>query len=153
MATLPVTLVALVAFVAEVAVDALPIKSAVIVPAVKSPLPSLETIELTVLELVAVVALLLTFPAVVIVESFESEIDPASFAFVTDEFAKSPVAIDPSRILEESTASAAILSAVNHRLHQLASFAKSIVSTEPSLIAVLSIVPGPEPPASAPHVH
>ena len=71
MATLPVTLVALVAFVAEVAVDALPIKSAVIVPAVKSPLASLETIEFGVLELVAVVALLLTFPAVVIVESFE----------------------------------------------------------------------------------
>ena len=81
-------------------------------PAVKLPLASLETIEFGVLELVAVVALLLTFPAVVIVESFVSEIDPASFASVTDEFAKSPVAIEPSKILEELTASAAILSAV-----------------------------------------
>ena len=62
MATLPVTLVALVALVAEVAVDALPIKSAVIVPAEKFPLPSRETIEFAVSELVAVVALLLTFP-------------------------------------------------------------------------------------------
>ena len=56
--------------VAVVALEALPIKSAVIVPAEKSPLPSLETIEFGVLELVAVVALLLTFPAVEIVRKF-----------------------------------------------------------------------------------
>ena len=56
--------------VAVVALEALPIKSAVIVPAEKSPLPSLETIEFGVFELVAVVALLSTFPAVIIVESF-----------------------------------------------------------------------------------
>ena len=111
MATLPVTFVALVALVAEVAVDALPIKSAVIVPAEKSPLASRETIEFAVLELVAVVALLLTFPAVVIVESFVSEIDPANFAFVTEESAKSTVAIEPSNILSELMAPVAILAA------------------------------------------
>ena len=76
-ATVPVT------FVAEVAVKAFPARFAVMVPAVKLPLASLETIEFGVLELVAVVALLLTFPAVVIVESFESEMEPASFWFVT----------------------------------------------------------------------
>ena len=107
MATLPVTLVALVAFVAVVADVALPLKLAVIVPAEKFPLPSLETIAFGVLESVAVVALLLTFPAVVMVERFESEIDPASLSFVTEPFARSLVAIEPSTILEESTESEA----------------------------------------------
>ena len=79
-----------------VAVVALPIKSAVIVPAEKSPLPSLETIEFGVFELVAVVALLSTFPAAEIVSSFESEIDPASLSFVTEPFARSAVSIEPS---------------------------------------------------------
>ena len=86
MATLPVTLVAL---VAEVAVKALPIKSAVIVPAEKSPLASLETIEFGVLELVAVVALLATFPDVVIGSKLVSAIEPASLSFVTEPLARS----------------------------------------------------------------
>ena len=123
-ATLPVTFVALVAFVA---VAALPSKVAVIVPAEKSPLASLETIEFGVLKLVAVVAVLLTFPAVVIVESFESEIDPANFASVTDESAKSTVSTEPFNILSELMAPVAILAAltlplvaeVTHHKHRL----------------------------------
>ena len=47
-----------------VAVSALPTRLAVIVPALKSPDASRATIAFAVLALVAVVALLLTFPAV-----------------------------------------------------------------------------------------
>ncbi len=50
-----------------VALVAVPLKDAVIVPAVKSPEASLATIALAVLALVAVVALLETFPAVAMV--------------------------------------------------------------------------------------
>ena len=57
----------LVAVVADVAVLALPLKAAVIVPALKFPDASLATIALAVLALVAVVALLETLPAVAIV--------------------------------------------------------------------------------------
>ena len=60
-----------------VAVLALPDKAAVTVPAVKLPLPSRATIALAVLELVAVVALLLTLPAVLIVSSLVSAIAAA----------------------------------------------------------------------------
>ena len=54
-ATVPVT------FVAEVAVKAFPARFAVMVPAVKLPLASLETIEFGVLELVAVAAIVTNF--------------------------------------------------------------------------------------------
>ena len=56
---------------------------AVIIPAVKSPLASRATIALIVPEAVAVVALLLTFPAVLIVLSLLSAILPASIVLVT----------------------------------------------------------------------
>jgi hypothetical protein len=68
---LPVRLAAL---VADVAVDAFPLKLAVIVPAEKLPLASRATIALAVLELVAVVAELDTLPAVEIVSNFVSGI-------------------------------------------------------------------------------
>ena len=55
-----------------VTVDALPANVAVIVPAAKFPLLSRATMVETVPELVAVVALLLTFPAVAMVASFVS---------------------------------------------------------------------------------
>jgi hypothetical protein len=55
-----------------VAVEALPVRAAVIVPALKLPEPSRATMALTVLALTAVVALLLTFPAVEIVASLVS---------------------------------------------------------------------------------
>jgi hypothetical protein len=64
----------LVAVVADVAVLAFPLKEAVIVPALKFPDASLATIALAVLALVAVVALLDTFPAVAIVAKYVSVI-------------------------------------------------------------------------------
>ena len=73
----PVTspLIAIVLAVARVvAVDAFPLNAAVIVPAVKLPLPSLATIALAVFKFVAVVAELLTLSAVAIVANFVSTI-------------------------------------------------------------------------------
>ena len=79
------------------------------------------------------------------------------FIVVTESVAKSPSLIDPSKILEELTASGAILSAVTAPSKSLvestASSARSTVSIEPSDIATPSIVPGPVPPTSAPHTH
>jgi len=57
-----------------VAVVAFPERAAVIVPALKFPLPSLATIAFAVFESVAVVAELETFPEVEIVSSFVSAI-------------------------------------------------------------------------------
>ena len=62
----------------------LPVKFAVIVPAVKLPLASRATIALAVLALAAVVAELLTLPAVLIVDSLVSAIEPASIVLVTE---------------------------------------------------------------------
>ena len=77
----------LVAVVAVVAVAALPeifpVSDAVIVPAVKLPEASLATMALAVFALVAVVAELATLEAVVIWDSFESAILPASMPLVT----------------------------------------------------------------------
>lgn len=58
----------LVAFVAVVAVLALPLRAAVIVPALKLPDASLATIALAVFAFVAVVALFATLPAVEMVD-------------------------------------------------------------------------------------
>jgi hypothetical protein len=66
-----------------VAVVAFPLSAAVIVPALKFPEASLVTIAFAVLVLLAVVAELLTFPDVDMVESFVSAIEPDSIAFVT----------------------------------------------------------------------
>jgi hypothetical protein len=66
--TSPVRLALVVTF------DAVPVKLAVIVPAVKLPLASRATIADAVLALVAVVALLLTLPAVEMVASLVSAI-------------------------------------------------------------------------------
>ncbi len=57
-----------------VAVEALPVKAAVTVPAAKLPEPSRATIALAVFTAVAVVALLLTFPPVEMAASFVSAI-------------------------------------------------------------------------------
>ena len=54
--------------------DAAPVRLAVIVPAVKLPEPSRATIALAVLALAAVVALLLTLPAVEMIASLVSTI-------------------------------------------------------------------------------
>ena len=62
---------------------ALPVKLAVIVPALKLPLASRATIAFTVFAFVAVVAELLTLLAVLIVDKFVSAIEPANIAFVT----------------------------------------------------------------------
>ena len=63
--------------VAEVALVALPDNVAVIVPALKFPDASLNTMVFAVFALVAVVAELDTFPAVLIVASLESTIPAA----------------------------------------------------------------------------
>src|SRR5204863_190066 len=63
--------------VAVVAVVALPVKFAVIVPAEKLPDASRATIALAVFALIAVVAELATFPAVLIVANFVSTIAAA----------------------------------------------------------------------------
>lgn len=67
--------------------DALPDKLAVMVPAEKLPLASLETIEFAVLLKVAVVAVFKIFPVVEIVAKFASVIPavPDKFAFVNPE--------------------------------------------------------------------
>jgi len=70
----PVKLVLVVAVVAVVAVAALPFNAAVIIPAAKLPDASRDTIAFAVLLLVAVVAELATFPAVLIVASLVSRI-------------------------------------------------------------------------------
>ena len=59
---------------AVVAVEALPVRLAVIVPAEKFPEASLETMALAVLAFVAVVAELLTLPEVAMVANFVSTI-------------------------------------------------------------------------------
>ena len=87
-----------------VALLANPVKLAVMVPAVKSPFTSLATIADAVFALVAVVAELLTFPAVDMVASFVSTI--------AAEALMSALTIVPSRILALVTASALILTAV-----------------------------------------
>lgn len=76
MSALPLKLVPLIlrAVASVVAVVALPDSAAVIVPAVKLPEPSRATIALAVFALVAVVALLLTLPAVLMVASLVSAI-------------------------------------------------------------------------------
>ena len=66
------------------AVEALPDNAAVIVPAVKLPLPSLATIALAVFRLVAVVAELETLPAVEMVASLLSGMLACSLAEDTD---------------------------------------------------------------------
>ena len=66
--------VILVAFVADVAVDAFPVRAAVMVPAVKLPDASLATIALAVLALAAVVAEFETLDAVDIVANLVSTI-------------------------------------------------------------------------------
>ena len=85
-----------------VAVDALPVKAAVIVPALKFPVASRATIVFAVLLFVAVVAELLTLPAVAMVANLLSTIpavaEMSSFAMV------------PSAILAVVTALAANLS-------------------------------------------
>ena len=70
-----------------VAVNAFPDKLAVIVPAVKLPLASLDTIAFAVLLKVAVVAVFSTFPAVAMVAKLASVIPavPDKFAFVKPE--------------------------------------------------------------------
>ena len=67
-----------------VAVAALPAKAAVIVPAIKLPEPSLDTIALFVFALVAVVAVLAILPAVEIVAKLASVIpaEPDKFVLV-----------------------------------------------------------------------
>ena len=62
-----------------VAVEALPVKAAVIVQAVKLPLPSRATMAEGVLALAAVVAELLTLPAVAIVASLVSTMAAEAF--------------------------------------------------------------------------
>ena len=62
-----------------VAVEALPVSVAVIVPAEKWPEPSLATIVDPAFAFVAVVAELLTFPTVAIVASFVSAIAALAF--------------------------------------------------------------------------
>ncbi len=87
-----------------VALLANPVKLAVMVPAVKFPLASRATIADAVLALVAVVAELLTFPAVAMVASFVSTI--AAVALI------SALTISPSRIFALVTASALIFTVV-----------------------------------------
>ena len=100
-----------------------------------------------------------TLPGVVIVESFESEIEPDNFALVIELSAilavdielsaMSAVAIVPSAILEESTALFTIL------LFVIALFAMSAESIVPSKITVVSTDPTPpDPPKSSdPQIH
>ena len=83
-----------------VAVVANPVKFAVMVPAVKSPLISRATMADAVLASVAVVAELSTFPAVVIVANFVSAI--------AAEALRSASTISPSFIFTEVTALTAI---------------------------------------------
>jgi hypothetical protein len=71
--TSPVRLALVVTF------DAVPVKLAVMVPAVKLPLPSRATMALAVFALVAVVAELLTLPAVAIVASLVSTMAAEAF--------------------------------------------------------------------------
>ena len=87
-----------------VALLAKPVKFAVMLPAIKSPLASRATIADAVFALVAVVAELLTFPAVAMVASFVSTI--AADALM------SALTISPSRIFALVTASALILAVV-----------------------------------------
>ena len=84
-----------------VAVAALPVNAAVIVPALKLPEPSLATIALDVLAFVAVVALLETFPLVVMVFNFVSAIAASDFI---PSFTITPDSIDavPSDAIEMS---------------------------------------------------
>ena len=63
----------------DVIEEPFPEKVAVIVPALKLPLASLATIASAVFELVAVVALLETFPAVLMVANFVSDILAVAF--------------------------------------------------------------------------
>ena len=74
--------------------DAVPDKVPVIILASKFPAPSLATIELAILELVAVVALLLTFPGVLIVSNLESLIAVAL---------QTPLVIVPTVVRLDST--------------------------------------------------
>ena len=82
--TLPILVIGPVKFALVVTVDvnvavvAFPFKFAVIIPASRFPLPSLETIAFAVFATVAVVAELDTFPAVDIVASFVSTIPAAA---------------------------------------------------------------------------
>ena len=78
-AALPTEVICPVRFALVVTVDALPVKAAVMVPAVKSPLASLTTIADGVFALAAVVALLLTLPAVAMVASLVSTIAAEAF--------------------------------------------------------------------------
>ena len=71
------------ALVADVAVEALPERSAVIMLAVKFPEASRATIALPVFDAVAVVAELDTLPAVEIVLNLVSAIEPANIVLVT----------------------------------------------------------------------
>ena len=109
-----------------VAVLALPVSDAVIVPALKSPLASRATIAEAVFALVAVVAEFDTFSAVAIVASFVSAI--AADALM------SPSTIVPSAIFAEVTAPSAIFSVVT------AEPPISLVPTELSAIMDCEIV-------------
>jgi hypothetical protein len=84
--------VAVPAEVALVAVKAFPFKLAVIVPALKLPETSLNTIVEAVFKFVAVVAELDTFPLVVIVFNLESEMEavPLISAFTIKEVERFP---------------------------------------------------------------
>ncbi len=102
-----------------------PVKLAVIVPAAKSPLASRVTIADAVLASVAVVAELLTFPAVEIVANLVS-------AIAADEL-MSVFTMVPSAILAEVTAPLIILTVV-------------IASSEITGAAALELVPAKSPP-------
>ena len=109
-----------------VAVLALPLSEAVMVPALKSPLASRATIAEAVFALVAVVAEFDTLPAVEMVASFVSTI-PADALM-------SPLTIVPSAIFTEVTAPSAIFCSVT------AEPPISFVPTESSLNIACEIV-------------
>src|SRR5262249_5533251 len=92
----PVKFVVLPAVVAVVAVVALPFKFAVIVPALKFPDGSRDTIAFAVFAFVAVVAEFATLPAVVIVASFVSTMPAAGS---TSALTISDVDKSPNRLL------------------------------------------------------
>jgi hypothetical protein len=105
-----------------VALLARPVKLAVIVPALKLPLPSRATIADAVLSAVAVVAELLTLPAVAIVANLVS-------AIAADEFI-SALTISPSKIFALVTASAANLAVEMAKLEIMGADESSITYVE-----------------------
>ena len=131
---LPARFLAVVHLPALVAVDALPDNAAVIVPAVKLPLASLATIALAVFKFVAVVAELETLPAVEIVDSFESAIEPANMALVT---LVAPIAVTPPDVIVTSPVTAVLTQVVPEAINKLAAVAVVEPNATPLILATV----------------